>query len=95
MRSPDSPVCGEPGVLIVQSRTVRKESMPIFVDDNFGVWDDMDGPDGEDNREFFKQVQRESVVKKCRGCGRKVRLRPDYDLCNSCAEKLERGGDLG
>lgn len=63
-----------------------------YIDDNFGVWDDMDDPD---NVEFYHQVQKESVVKTCEGCGRKVKLRPDYGYCNSCCEILERGGDLG
>jgi len=61
-----------------------------YVDDNFGVWDNMDDPD---HREFYHQVQRESVRKKCQGCGRMVRLRPSYGICNSCAERAERGGD--
>ena len=62
-----------------------------YYDDNFGHWEDMDDPD---NVAFYKQVQRESVLKKCQGCGRKVKLRPDYAYCNSCADKMERGGDF-
>jgi hypothetical protein len=65
--------------------------MPTFVDDNFGTWEDMDDPD---NREFYRQVQRESRPTKCKGCGRKVRLRPGYGYCNSCADKRERGMDI-
>lgn len=65
--------------------------MPIYVDDNFGVWDDMDDPD---NVEFYRRVQRESVSKKCAGCGRRVRLRPEYAYCNMCATKREQGFDL-
>ena len=61
-----------------------------YYDDNFGNWHDMDD---EENQKFYKQVQRESVWKTCRRCGKKVKLRPDYDLCNSCADALERGGD--
>jgi rRNA maturation endonuclease Nob1 len=61
-----------------------------YHDDNFGCYDIQD----EDDVEFYKQVQRESVWKKCQGCGRKVKLRPDYGICNSCAERLERGQDL-
>jgi hypothetical protein len=58
-------------------------------DDNYGDWHDTDD---EDVRAFYKQVQRESVWKRCSICGRKVKLRPDYDKCNSCCEKIERGG---
>ena len=67
--------------------------MPYY-DDNFGWWEDMDGPDGEENRAFYKQVQRESVWKKCKGCERRVKIRREYAYCNSCADKLERGGDI-
>jgi hypothetical protein len=62
-----------------------------FVDDNFGVYD-MSDPESE---AFYHRVQRESVWKRCNGCGRRVKLRPDYGICNSCCEVLERGGDLG
>jgi len=65
--------------------------MSIYMDDNFGVWEDMGDPD---MRDFYFRVQRESVVKTCEGCGRKVKLRPDYGYCNGCAGILERGGDL-
>lgn len=61
-----------------------------YYDDNFGHWHDMDDPDMQG---FYHQVQRESVVKKCQGCGRKVKLRRDYAICNSCADRAERGGD--
>jgi rRNA maturation endonuclease Nob1 len=49
--------------------------------------------DDPDNVEFYERVQRESVWKKCRGCGRRVKLRPDYAICNSCAERMEQGLD--
>lgn len=65
--------------------------MTDYYDDNFGHWEDMDDPD---NREFYKQVQKESVWKKCQGCGRRVKLRPQYGYCNSCADKRERGMDI-
>lgn len=65
--------------------------MSGYYDDNFGFWEDMDDPD---MRDFYHQVQRESVEKTCVLCGRKVRLRPDYDKCNSCCDKLERGMDI-
>lgn len=65
--------------------------MTTYYDDNFGFWDDMDDPDMVD---FYHEVQRESVEKECAGCGRTVKLRPDYDVCNSCADKRERGWDF-
>lgn len=63
--------------------------MPTFFDDNFGHWDDMDDPD---NVDFYFQVQKESVEKECAECGRMVRLRPQYSICNSCADRIERFG---
>lgn len=63
----------------------------MYYDDNFGTWDDMDDPDMQ---EFYHQVQRESVLKRCSICNRQVKLRPDYDKCNSCTEKIERGWDV-
>ncbi len=62
-----------------------------FYDDNFGHWEDMDDPDV---REFYDQVQKESVWKDCERCGRRVKLRPSYSICNSCADIMERGGDM-
>lgn len=64
--------------------------MTTYVDDNFGVYD----IECEEDVEFYRRVQEESVVKKCQGCGRRVRLRPDYGYCSSCADRRERGGDL-
>jgi rRNA maturation endonuclease Nob1 len=64
--------------------------MTVYYDDNFGHWDMRD----EDDFEFYRQVQRESVWKVCEGCGRRVKLRPDYGYCNSCADKRERGYDI-
>ena len=66
--------------------------MPGYYDDNFGHWDDMDDPDMQ---RFYEQVQRESVEKTCQGCGRTVRLRKPYAYCNSCANKIEAGMDVG
>jgi hypothetical protein len=59
-----------------------------YYDDNFGSWEGMDDPDMV---EFYNQVQEESVEKTCTDCGRTVRLRPDYVICNTCADKRERG----
>ena len=63
--------------------------MTMYYDDNFGEYDIQD----EEDLEFYHRVQQESVEKVCECCGRTVRLRPDYGICNSCAEILERGGD--
>ena len=62
--------------------------MSEYYDDNFGHWEDMGD---EDNREFYRHVQASSVWKKCSICGRKVKLMPDYDKCDSCCRKIESG----
>lgn len=62
--------------------------MPTYYDDNFGHWENMDDPDMVD---YYKQVQKTSVRKKCRGCEKWVRIQPQYAYCNSCADKIERG----
>jgi len=69
--------------------------MPYY-DDNFGHWDGMDpaDPDYEDNLRFYEKVQKESIEKKCQGCERTVKLRPEYAYCNSCADKIEKGIDF-
>lgn len=64
--------------------------MPSYYDDNFGWYEDMDD---EDNQEFYRQNQRRSVYKTCERCGRKVKLLPEYAICNSCADAIERGMD--
>jgi hypothetical protein len=64
--------------------------MPGYYDENFGWWE----IESEEDIEFYHKVQRESVEKECVCCGRLVNLRPDYDKCNSCAEKIERGMDI-
>ena len=67
----------------------------MYVDDNFGTWEGMEpgNPDYEDNMRFYNQVQRESVWKTCQRCERRVKLRKDYGICNSCADAMERGMD--
>ena len=60
-----------------------------YYDDNFGCWEIND----EDDIAFYHQVQRESRLRKCHSCGRLVRLRPDYAICNRCMEFHELGGD--
>lgn len=62
-----------------------------YYDDNYGHWRDME--DDPEAVAFYHQVQRNSVWKKCRCCKRRVKLRRDYDMCNACAEKAERGWD--
>ena len=61
-----------------------------YVDDNFGTWEIQD----EDDLEFYHQVQKESVRKRCKGCHRLVKLRPQYSYCNDCGNRIERGEDL-
>ena len=65
--------------------------MPSYYDDNFGHWDDMDEPG---NQAFYRYVQKSSVRKKCRGCGRMVKIMPQYAYCDSCATKREQGWDI-
>jgi rRNA maturation endonuclease Nob1 len=64
--------------------------MATYYDDNFGHYD----IESQDDIDWYHKVQRESVEKVCEGCGRTVRLRPQYGICDSCADRLERGGDL-
>ena len=64
--------------------------MPGYYDDNYGWYDIQD----QDDIDFYHATQRASVRKKCQGCGRMVKIKPEYGYCNSCAERLECGGDL-
>jgi hypothetical protein len=66
--------------------------MTLCYDDNFGEWTDMED---DDMKEFYHLVQNTNVKKKCQGCGRTVRIQPQYAYCNSCADMIERGMDLG
>lgn len=61
--------------------------MPTYYDDNFGCYTIED----EEDVEFYHHVQSISIEKICQGCGRKVRLKPDYAICNSCADRAEHG----
>ena len=65
--------------------------MSSYYDDNFGWYDIED----EDDVSFYHQMQAESVLKICNGCGRKVKLRCQYGYCNSCANAIEMGMDVG
>jgi len=60
-------------------------------DENFGFWEDTDDPEVA---EFYNQVQSRSIEKACEGCGRKVRILPEYAYCNGCADDIERGVEL-
>jgi hypothetical protein len=59
-------------------------------DDNFGNWHDTDD---DETRHFYREVQNRSVLKTCSICGRKVKLMPQYDKCDSCCRKIESGQD--
>lgn len=65
--------------------------MAIYYDDNFGHYD----IESDEDVEFYFQMQARSVEKTCQGCGRTVKIDPKYAYCNTCADKLERGMDLG
>jgi rRNA maturation endonuclease Nob1 len=64
--------------------------MASYYDDNYG-WYEIDS---DEDIDFYHQTQAQSVTKHCQGCGRLVKIRPDYAYCNSCAAKIERGMDL-
>jgi len=63
--------------------------MKTYYDDNFGTWD-MSEPEMLD---FYHQCQRTNVTKVCARCERTVRIQPQYGICNSCADAIERGMD--
>lgn len=65
--------------------------MTSYNDDNFGEYDIHDDEDVE----FYFRIQDTNVEKKCKGCGRTVKIQPQYAYCNSCANKIERGEDVG
>jgi rRNA maturation endonuclease Nob1 len=64
--------------------------MASYYDDNYGWYDIQD----EEDIAFYHRTQAQSVEKKCQGCGRTVRIKPEYGYCNSCADKIERGIDF-
>ena len=64
--------------------------MSRFYDENFG-WYNMES---DEDVEFYKTVQKDSVEKQCEKCNRTVRILPEYGICNTCADKIERGYDL-
>jgi len=61
-----------------------------YHDDNYGCYEIRD----QDDVDFYFETQRASRRKKCQGCGRMVKIRPEYAYCNSCADRIERGGDF-
>ncbi len=64
----------------------------MIYDDNFGDYDCGDcDQDREETMQFYRDVQRRSVLKTCSICGRKVKLLPDYDKCDSCCRHMEAG----
>jgi hypothetical protein len=63
--------------------------MASYYDDNYGFYEIRD----QDDIDFYHQTQKESVWKKCSKCNRRVKIKRDYAICNSCAEKIEKGQD--
>ena len=62
--------------------------MTTYYDDNFGKWE---GTEDKEVRSHYHKVQRQNVLKTCVDCGRSVRIKKDYECCNSCADARERG----
>jgi len=62
-----------------------------YYDDNFGGWHDTDE---EEVREFYHNVQVRSVLKECTMCGENGKLLAQYDKCNSCMDRMERGLEI-
>lgn len=58
-----------------------------YYDDNFGHWN----MDGDEDRQFYRRVQKASVRKVCVDCGRTVRIMPQYEVCSPCADARENG----
>jgi hypothetical protein len=65
--------------------------MKTYYDDNYGVYDIRD----QDDVDFYFQTQKQSKRKKCQGCSRMVRIKPEYAYCNSCADRIEQGWECG
>ena len=58
-----------------------------YIDDNFGTYEIR----SEEDVDFYFATQKASVVKRCVDCGQMVRIKPEYECCNSCADARERG----
>ena len=79
--------------LCAESGTKPKKYNPMprtYIDDNFGEWEIED----DDDIDFYDEIQKSNVEKTCKGCGRIVHIQPHYAYCNSCADTIERGGEL-
>ena len=61
--------------------------MTTYYDDNFGHYN----IESDEDVEFYHRVQHENVRNVCVDCGRTVMLRPDYECCNSFADRRESG----
>lgn len=61
-----------------------------YYDDNYGHYE----IESEDDIEFYRQVQKRSVRKRCQGCRRMVKMLPEYAYCDSCTSKIEQGWDF-
>lgn len=61
-----------------------------FHDDNFGHYE----IESQDDVDFYFEVQKKSVRKRCKGCGEMVKILPHYAYCNDCATKREQGWDF-
>ena len=66
----------------------------MYYDDNYGFYNE-EGEDPEEIRQFYMETQKASVWKKCSICGKRVKIKREYDKCNSCADQIERGFDFG
>lgn len=59
----------------------------MYYDDNFGEYTIQ----SEEDIDFYHEMQALSVVKTCVDCGKTVKIKHDYEVCNSCADRRERG----
>ena len=62
-----------------------------LIDSNYGHYDMTE----YDVQDFYREVQGRSDWKTCDGCYRRVKLLPQYSICDDCATRLEHGLDLG
>jgi uncharacterized OB-fold protein len=69
---------------------MKGETMTGYYDDNFGHYE----IESEEDIEFYHRMQRTNVRKKCQGCGRIVRIQPQYSYCDRCATEIEHGRDF-
>ena len=85
------PVVEIPAVRKLLPKTPRRRARAgvgaTYVDDNFGTYEIRN----EEDVDFYFATHRASKLKKCVDCGRMVRIKPEYECCNSCADARERG----